>query len=107
MKKITFLVYVVILSGLINLTYAQQTMTFEERIRAEVEFPKQMVFGGRQSPEFPKATLDLKPGDILARVPPVLYQPDPVERKPLLNFQVNERDKYILPHMKIEFELRK
>ncbi|MCX7835469.1 MAG: hypothetical protein N2450_05300 [bacterium] len=103
-------VIIVILSlfslGIGSLAYSQQTMTFEEKIRAEVDFPKWMLFGGRQRSEFPKATLDLNASDILTKVPYVLYRADPVERKPLLGFQLNDKDFYT-PTIKIEFELKR
>lgn len=101
------IIFLICLFGFALVVNAQQTMTFEERIRAEVEFPKLTVFGGRVSPDFPISSLDLKPGDVLSKVPHILYSPDPVERKPLLNFQVNERDRYKTSGIKIEFELKK
>ena len=71
---------------------AQQTITIEqEKIKGELDFPQLTVVGKRQTPQFPASTIDLKPKELLARVPRKLIAPEPLERVPVNSIDVKLR----------------
>ncbi|MDK9698729.1 MAG: hypothetical protein OEM52_01075 [bacterium] len=85
-----------ILLALPLLVFAQQTMTLEqERVKGELDFPNLTIYGGKQSAQFPSTALDLKPDEVLSRVPKVMVTPDPIERVQMGGQEVVDRSKTV------------
>lgn len=73
---------------------AQNTITIEqEKIKGELDLPQLTVVGKRQTPEFPASTIDLKPKELLARIPRQLLKHEPIERLPVKNIDIDLRKK--------------
>lgn len=85
-----------VLLALPLLVFAQQTMTLEqERVKGELDFPQLTIVGGRQSAQFPSTALDLKPDEVLSRVPKVMVAPDPIERVQMGGQELVDRSKTV------------
>ena len=102
MRKLGIAIFLVLLTVPL-LSFAQQskgaasssrTVTLEgtEKIKGELEFPQLEYFGKRQSPNFPTSMLDLKPIEVIARVPKPLIETETIERVPLIS--VNEKSDF-------------